>query len=193
MKNQAFTLIEVLIVVLIIAILAAIAVPQYKKAVIKSKLAQVDVGITTAIKNIDLYLNTNGYPASNGAIRRFTGRQSIADIKMPGDCDSDLGYCKTNVGGFSADCRKSNDKAQCLIYYTSAKTISGTYSYDVTFYMVKNEGEDIWYFDSMSGLSKYDYVIKILCQWAREKGYPASAYVVKQCSRLGVTLKDKDS
>ena len=41
MKNQAFTLIEVLIAVLIIGILAAIAVPQYQIAVAKTRFASL--------------------------------------------------------------------------------------------------------------------------------------------------------
>ena len=61
MNKKAFTLIELLVVVLIIGILAAIAVPQYQKAVEKSKSAQA----VTMLKSV--YQAAQEYYLANGA------------------------------------------------------------------------------------------------------------------------------
>ncbi|MBO5911191.1 MAG: prepilin-type N-terminal cleavage/methylation domain-containing protein [Elusimicrobiaceae bacterium] len=63
MKNrnkQAFTLIELLVVVLIIGILAAVAVPQYKMAVAKSRVTQLRVRVDALYKAAQVYKLQNG-------------------------------------------------------------------------------------------------------------------------------------
>ena len=69
MKNRAkkaFTLIELLVVILIVGILAAIAWPQYQKAVLQSKFNIMQ----TTLKDIHtaaetFYLLHNYYPSIN--------------------------------------------------------------------------------------------------------------------------------
>ena len=72
--RHGFTLIELLVVVLIIGILAAIALPQYQKAVWKSKNAQLKILAKT-------YLDAqNAYHMANGT---YAKSFSDLDIQMP--------------------------------------------------------------------------------------------------------------
>ncbi|MDW2455608.1 pilin [Vibrio sp. 1249-1] len=59
-KQQGFTLIELMIVVAVIGVLAAIAVPQYQKYVAKSEAASALASITGHRINVETYVVENG-------------------------------------------------------------------------------------------------------------------------------------
>jgi len=58
-KVQGFTLIELMIVVAVIGILAAVAVPQYNQYILKSKLAEARAELSDARVRLERYFQDN--------------------------------------------------------------------------------------------------------------------------------------
>jgi len=79
LKNKAFTLIEIMVVVAIIGVLAAILVPQLAKAIQSSKVARTGSDLATLRNAMNTYLTDQGsYPPS---VQDF-GRSWGADVGL---------------------------------------------------------------------------------------------------------------
>jgi prepilin-type N-terminal cleavage/methylation domain-containing protein len=72
MKQTAFTLIELLIVVAIIAILAAIAVPNFLEAQTRSKVSRAEADMRSVITALECYrVDHNNYPLDGNDFETF--------------------------------------------------------------------------------------------------------------------------
>ena len=88
-NRWGFTLIELLVVVLIIGILAAVAVPQYQFAVMKSRVGTI-LPVLTSIKQAEeIYYLTNG---------EYTGSIENLDVDLP-QCPNEQYYGDIKICG----------------------------------------------------------------------------------------------
>lgn len=103
--KKGFTLVELLVVVLIVGILSAAALPQYQKAVAKSRFSQLATAGKSLKDAMELYYMANG---------SYPWRWSELDVEYPG--------CSEGAGRFMLWCDKFavdmfSGKALNLVFY----------------------------------------------------------------------------
>lgn len=90
---KGFTLIELLVVVLIIGILASVALPQYQKAVLKSRHANILV-LLRSLKDAEErhYMSSGEYTTDWDAL----------DVSLPSSCTVQAASAKCKINGVDA-------------------------------------------------------------------------------------------
>jgi len=104
-SKQAFTLIELLVVVLIIGILAAVALPQYKIAVEKSRAVQAAVMVKAIAEAQEAYFLANN---------TYAETLEELDIEIPGESFDYGGTSRKKQGLFDFTAKCTSNWTGCI-------------------------------------------------------------------------------
>ena len=119
MRKKGFTLIELLIVVAIIAILAAIAVPNFLEAQTRAKVSRAKADIRTLAVGIEEYLMEWNFPPVLTEPNMWDWRQILKKLTTPVAYLSSL-QIEDPFGSRATD-RPNRSQFSYMQFYTSSK------------------------------------------------------------------------
>jgi len=124
-KNYGFTLLEILVVLAIVAIITAVAVPSYKNYIVKSKRYDSINSLNLMVLSQERFYNDNGmFSSSLGGLTDYLGDYLNDEYDYTvTSSDTSTGYTITAVA--KADSNQTDDTEGGVDCSTITLTVSG--------------------------------------------------------------------